>query len=55
MSILRIADSLNPLGMILGGPLASTVTNEFALVLTAALAFGVVTATIGSSRTLRRL
>ena len=55
MSILRIADSLNPLGMIVGGVLASARGGEFALILTAALALGAVTLAIGSSRAARSL
>ncbi len=50
-----MADSLNPLGMILGGVLASVFTNEFALVLTAGLAFGVIVSAIGLSKTVRRI
>ncbi|HIF13454.1 MAG TPA: hypothetical protein EYQ82_10745 [Dehalococcoidia bacterium] len=55
MSILRMADSLNPPGMILGVVLASVFTNEFALVLTAGLAFGVIVSAIGLSKTVRRI
>ncbi len=55
MSIWRVADSFNPLGMILGGVLAATFTNEIALVVTATLGLSVVVLAIGLSPSVRRL
>ena len=55
MSIHRLVDSLFPLGIMFGGFVAAAVSNEFALILAAALSTGVVVAALGSSKALRRL
>ncbi|HJM53470.1 MAG TPA: hypothetical protein QGI07_05540 [Dehalococcoidia bacterium] len=55
MSVLRMADSLNPVGMILGGLLTAAFTNEIALILGAGMAFGAVALAIGLSRSARGL
>ena len=55
MSIHRLIDSLFPLGIMFGGFVAAAVSNEFALILAAALSTGVVVTALGYSKALRKL
>ena len=55
MSIHRLVDSLFPLGIMFGGFVAAAVSNEFALILAAALSTGVVVTVLGYSKALRKL